>query len=324
MSKANDLGLFFRSFIITSIWILSSIQILSAQEKSIGKSKVKQVVIDTDTYNEIDDQFALVYALLSSASIKVNAIYAAPFDNKLSTGPADGMQKSYEEINRVLDRLNAGRQYNVFKGSASFLPQKNIPVQSEAAADLVKRALAVTDTLYVLALGAPTNVASAILIEPEIINKIKVIWLGGRGLSWNTAYEFNLKQDVWASQLLFDSKVDLVQIPTQPVSSHLTTTLPELEKHLKGKNKIADYLLEIFANHSKDHFAWSKVIWDIAVIAYVINESWIPTEVRSAPILTNELTYSFDNRRKIYKVAYYADRNRIFRDLFTKISKVKD
>ncbi len=63
------------------------------------------MVLDTDTYNEIDDQFAVVYSLLSE-KMTVEAIYAAPFFNSRSSGPGDGMQKSYEEIVRLLeDRL---------------------------------------------------------------------------------------------------------------------------------------------------------------------------------------------------------------------------
>ena len=52
-----------------------------------------RMVLDTDTYNEVDDQFALVYALLSPERIQVEAIYAAPFHNKRSSGPADGMAR---------------------------------------------------------------------------------------------------------------------------------------------------------------------------------------------------------------------------------------
>ena len=38
-----------------------------------------RVVIDTDAANEIDDQFALAWALLSPAQLHVEAVYAAPF-----------------------------------------------------------------------------------------------------------------------------------------------------------------------------------------------------------------------------------------------------
>ncbi len=49
------------------------------------------IVLDTDAYNEIDDQFAIGYALLSPEHIKVKAIYAAPFHNKKSSNAKDGL-----------------------------------------------------------------------------------------------------------------------------------------------------------------------------------------------------------------------------------------
>ena len=55
-----------------------------------------RMVLDTDTYNEIDDQFAVVQALISPDRLAVEAIYAAPFDNNRSSGPGEGMEKSYE------------------------------------------------------------------------------------------------------------------------------------------------------------------------------------------------------------------------------------
>jgi len=64
-----------------------------------------RMVLDTDTYNEIDDQFALVYALISP-ELDVQAVYAAPFHNSRSSGPGDGMKKSYEEILRILRKLD--------------------------------------------------------------------------------------------------------------------------------------------------------------------------------------------------------------------------
>ena len=49
------------------------------------------MVLDSDTYNEVDDQFALAYSLLSPERLNVQAVYAAPFYNDRSTGPEDGM-----------------------------------------------------------------------------------------------------------------------------------------------------------------------------------------------------------------------------------------
>ena len=168
------------------------------------------MVLDTDTYNEIDDQFAVIYALLSE-QIGVEAIHAAPFFNSRSSSPGDGMEKSYEEILRVLERLDYPHRNFVFHGSKTYLPTPDQPVESDAAADLIERAMAERDdVLYVAAIGAITNIASAILLEPRIIERIVLIWLGGQPYYWPTAWEFNLQQDIPAAQVIFNCGVPSV------------------------------------------------------------------------------------------------------------------
>ena len=278
-------------------------------------------VLDTDTYNEIDDQFALVYALLSPEQMTVEAIYAAPFLNDRATSAADGMEQSYEEILRLLDKMNRPADGLVHRGSAGFLESLDKPLESEATRDLIRRAQAAEEPLYVLTVGAPTNVASALLLEPSLVNKIVVVWLGGKGLNWSDASEFNLQQDTLASQVLFDSGVPLIQLPTQSVTSHLLTTVPEIETYLKGKGEIGNYLVKIFKDYHQDHYAWSKVIWDISAVAYLVDATWFDTEVRSTPILTDDLAYRFDDSRPPYRVATYLQRDPIYKDMFRKIEK---
>lgn len=189
------------------------------------------VVIDTDAYNEIDDQFAIVHALLTPA-LNIEAIGAAPFHNerRSTRGPADGMEQSFREVERVLDRLAASTPVSyggaLLRGATEFLQDAARPIVSEAVTDLINRALADRDgPLYVLALGASTNVASALMLEPRIADRIVVVVLGG----WphhaaEFPFEFNFSQDRLAAQLLFASGVPLVHVPGLTVSEALRTT----------------------------------------------------------------------------------------------------
>ena len=68
---------------------MDTIQLIKMLEPPTGKV---DMVLDTDAYNEIDDQFAISYALRSTDRTDVKAIYAAPFWNGKSTGPLDGME----------------------------------------------------------------------------------------------------------------------------------------------------------------------------------------------------------------------------------------
>ena len=279
------------------------------------------MVLDTDTYNEIDDQFALAYALRSEDRLNVEAVYAAPFFNDRSTSPADGMERSYEEIYRVLEKLDyTAKEDFVLKGSQSYLKDSETPCDSPAARDLVKRAMASEEPLYVAAVGAITNIASAILMEPRIIEKIVVLWLGGNALSWPTAKEFNLMQDVAAVRVVLDSGVPFILFPCKNVVSHLITLPVELERFLEGKSAAGDYLTQITRDYCREHKLNSKVIWDIAPVAYLINPDWISTHVVHSPILTDQLTWSTDQGRHFIKTAYHLNRDRIFNDLFARLA----
>ncbi len=281
-----------------------------------------RMVLDTDTYNEVDDQFALVQALLSPDRLQVEAIYAAPYFNSRSSGPADGMERSYDEILRLLDKLAWPNRDFVYRGATAYLESNLQPQESAAARDLVARALASPDDdpLYVVAIGAITNVASAMLMEPKIIEKIVVVWLGGHALHWPNTREFNLKQDVPAARLLLDCGVPFVLIPCMGVTSHLHTTIPELEAHVAGQGAIGDYLVEIVKGYHKDHRGWSKVIWDISAIAYLLDASWTPSHLVHSPILTDQVTWSVDHSRHFIRYVHYIERDPIFRDLFTKLA----
>ena len=280
-----------------------------------------RLVLDTDTYNEIDDQFAVVHALLSPDNLTLESIHAAPFSNSRSKNPADGMEKSYQEALSLLGRLDVEPKGLVYRGSTAYLDNMENPQESEATDNLIKQAMVSDDLnpLYVVAIGAITNVATAILLEPTIIEKIVVVWLGGHAHYWPNTLEFNLRQDIKASKLIFDCGVPLVQIPCAGVADHLATTVPEIERHIQGQGEIGDYLAEIFKNYGKDHFGWSKVIWDLSATAYVVNPNWIPTNLVHSPVLTDQFTWSVDTSRHMIRIARSVSRDKVFGDFFTKL-----
>lgn len=323
-----------RTFLQTAGTFALAAQSSSAQSSDLRsmldppKGRVR-TVLDTDTYNEIDDQYAVAYSLLSPEKMDVEAIYAAPYLNDRSTSPQDGMEKSYEEIFRLLDFLGRREGMPVFRGSERFMSKKGRPVESPAAEDLIKKAMAPGDgPLYVMTIGCPVNVSSAILMEPKIKEKIVVVWLGGTTHEWPSAREFNLRQDVLSSQVLFDSGVPLVQVPTKNVSEHLRTTVPELESRMRGQSRIGDYLFGQFLEYEATHthgkpagFPWSKVIWDISVIAWIKNPEWVPSKIVESPVLTDDVKWEQRAGRHPIRVATNVRRDEVFHDLFQRLAR---
>ena len=305
---------------------LSNIEILKRLEIPAADSvKVLDMVLDTDTYNEVDDQFALCYALCSPERLNVQAVYAAPFFNDRSNGPEQGMERSYDEIVRLLGKMGHPTENFVFKGSRDYLKDMDTPQDSPAARDLVARGMARPDDdpLYVVAIGAITNVASALIMEPRLARKIIVVWLGGNSLTYPHTREFNLMQDVPAARTVLDSGVPFILVPCMGVASHLLTSMPELQACIGGKNELCDTLIDILMGYNDDHFAWGKEIWDISTIAMLINPDWEPTTIEPSPLLSDDCHWSRDARRHPIKVAYFAYRNPIFRDMFKKLAAFK-
>ncbi len=281
-----------------------------------------RVVLDTDTFNEVDDQFALAHLLLSPEQVQLEAVYAAPFHNDRSSGPAEGMERSYEEIHRVLDMVKTAQRPPVYRGSTAWLLAADRPVESEMVADLISRAHATPagERLMVVAIGAITNVASALLTDPGITEKIEVVWLGGHAPYWYSTNEFNLRQDLHAARVVLDSKAPLVLIPCLPVASHLLTTVAELEELLAPFSPLGRYLTDIVRQYNPKNLpAWSKEIWDISASAWAINPDWLPSEEAPSPVLRDDLTWDpTPGPRHLIRIARKVNRNQIFADFFAK------
>lgn len=282
-----------------------------------------RAVLDTDTYNEIDDQFALVQAILSPDRIALEAIYAAPFHNSRSSGPGDGMDKSYVEIFRLLGRMGRSADGFVFKGVRDFVGPAKQPRKAEAVDHLIAsaRASSPDDPLCIIAIAAISNVASALLAAPDIADKVIVIWLGGHALEWPDTREFNLRQDVGGAQVLLDSGTPLVLIPCMGVTSHLHSTVPEIERCVEPHGEIGKFLAARFKEYSDDQLGWSKEIWDMAPVSWLINPDWAPTVLAPTPILTDQATWSIDRSRPPMRYATIVKRDPILRDFFSKLER---
>ena len=287
------------------------------------------VVLDTDTYNEIDDQFALSYLLRSGEKLTVKALCAAPFFNDNSTSPEDGMERSYREIFNLL-HLAEREDLNpiVFEGSRTYLPDERTPVDSPAARELVRLAkdYSPEKPLYVVAIGAITNVASALLMDPAIQDNIVIVWLGGHALEWPETGEFNMMQDVAAARVVFGCSAPVVQLPCMGVVDHFYATGPELRHWLGGKNALCDYLVahtEEAANAYAAGKVWSRVIWDVTAVGWLLNDGNRLMEGRiiPAPLPQYDNHYSIDFRRHPSCYVWCIHRDALMQNLVEKLTR---
>ena len=283
------------------------------------KNKIN-IILDTDTYNECDDQFALAYMLKSQDIFNIECITVAPYSHKNhNVFIPEGQDLSYNEILKICKLLNFDTNNKVFKGSMGYI-SNGYNDSNDAVNKIIEIALK-NDKTYIMAIGAITNIALAIKKEPKIIDKIEIIWLGGHSLLQDNNLEFNFRQDIEAVKIVFESKVKLTVIPCKNVASNLRTSIYELNYYLKDKSELCNYLIERFYNDGYHGIQKSRIIWDISVVAYMINKKWFTSKNISCPNIKDDTSYEMTvNNHKITMVNYM-DANKIYNDLFKKLGE---
>ena len=296
----------------------------------IEEDRPKKFFLDTDTANEIDDQFAVAYALLAE-DVEVLGFGAAPFLNQNAASVADGMEKSYEELVRVRDLTLPGCGAPAYRGADRYLPDRDTPVDSPAARAIVEACRATDDYVFVASIGCFTNAASALLLDPSIRKNMVAVLIGANDADlYRSANDFNLRQDRAAAQVLLGTGANVILLPAAGGTEVLHLTAMECAYALEGKNLPAgDYLTGLMR---RDHgvpfgtvMSTTHIIWDIASVAILRrgHRFWDPG-IRDALSVDDEgmFTPSPAGGVMIYNKTY--DRDGIFTDLFRLICTKAD
>ncbi len=214
-------------------------------------------------------------------------------------------------------------------GSTEFMKSETEPVISDSAKHLAELAKVYSpeNPLYVVAIGAITNVASAILLSPEISENIVVVWLGGHSRDFHDSNEFNMQGDIAAARVVFASGAPVVQLPCMGVVSEFRVSPIELDAYIKGKNKLCTYLADNVRNEVKDLLTTttaSRVIWDVTAVAWLLNDNNRFMFSRKAPMAVPQYNHvhSFDTTR-LMEYVYYIRRDALVTDLFNKLTDGK-
>ena len=277
---------------------------------------MKNIILDTDLYNEIDDDLALAYVLKSKDALNLEAVTIAPF-TKGEYNTKTSIDKSYEVAKKIFKMCNEQNNEIIFKGATEYFT--NDSNQTNEAVNKIIQIAKKNDKTYILSIGCITNIALAIKKEPSIINKIEVIWLGTNFLFMKNN-DFNFRQDVEAVRYVLDSKVNITIIPTYPVSYGLMISKYELESRIKNANELCNYFCEIFTDDYGTKQV-RRVIWDISTVAYMINREWFETMEISCPRIKEDTSFKLTKFRHKIKFVQRLNSNEIYDDLFSKITK---
>lgn len=266
--------------------------------------KKYNVILDTDIGNSWDDQFALVY-LLKCSLFNLVGITIEPFKRSDDESIYDNENISYDEIINIGNLLGKDLSSIIYRFSDSSSIDNVI--------DIVNR----NDITYILAIGGLTNVSNIIKRFPSIIDKIQVIWLGGNSIEYDNNNEFNLIQDLSATKYVFNSGVSMVVIPARNVAVDLMINIDDLKSHLKMDN-VGCFLCDRFLNDKFYGYNESRVIWDISVVAYMINKEWFL--LKDNLHLSSDLKFYLSDIKSNMSIVTKLDSFKIYDDLFFRLN----
>ena len=293
----------------------------------IKSDRVKKVILDTDTDNEVDDQFAIAYAI-GAKRVELLSVNAAPFSHPERDITFEmGQRASYDEIARVLAAYKKDCPIPFYRGAAVTVTENGgRPVDSDAARNIIDTAMASDETIYVLGIGAGTNIASAIMLEPAIKEKICVVWLCANELHCDNIYEYNLDQDYEAGRYLIDCGVPFVMCPAWNVTGKLWINMWRIKDEIAGKSPLCELLWQLI----NQVWYWvgrpegyGRTLWDIASVAIFEVPECATMRIEKAPSFTDDHKFAFDDSR--HDMIYLADLDPhgIYADIWGKIRAIE-
>ncbi len=282
----------------------------------IPYEKKIRVIIDTDAACEADDPFAIVQGLLSPKLI-VKGIVAEHFVLEGS------VERSLEEIKTILGLM--GLDIPVYVGQKGPVDVDN--AVSPAVEFIINEATKADDRpLFILCQGAITNVAMAIRQCPDIIGRMKVIWIGTHGAGDKTApfREFNSGNDITAANEVLQSRMDIWLVPSD-VYTTVTVGIAELELKVRPRGKIGRHLYDNLVSYNMSDEAWwtqgeSWSLGDSPAIALAINPECGRHMDVPAPYVAEDTSSVYKADNPVIRVYMDVDSRYILEDLFAKLS----
>ncbi len=301
-------------------------------EYRVPESRKVRYLIHTDCKNEADDQYTVVHCLLTPM-FEVKGIIAAHFNKCFGRFP-DGTTatESLNEVYRVLDAMDLRDEYPVSCGSEYPLEDEKTPRQSAGADMIIEEAMRDDPRpLYIGLQGSLTDLASAILLKPEICDRMTAIWIGG-GMYPDGGSEFNLMQDIHAANVVMNSSMPLWQVPSN-IYKNFAVSLAELEYKVKPHGKLGKYLfdelteLNMKLGEEMPDFDWPHgELWglgDEGVVAALMHEQQRTDmyDMIAAPTIDIE-TMKYNHRTNNREIRVYKemDYRLTLEDLFCKIA----
>lgn len=299
-----------------------------------------RVIVDNDFSGDPDGLFQLAHLLLSP-SVEVRAIIGSHLNAKDgfdgSKTQADNAARKARELMQV---MNVTKNIPILAGSNTAMVNDSTPVKNEAVQTIIREALR-TDTkqpLYVVCGAGLTEIASAVLTNPQIADRLTLVWIGGPEYAdlatpppGYSEVEYNLNIDQAAARAVFNrSALRLWQVPRNVYRQCLLSYAQLLTK-VKPRGKTGVYLSETletliariqrFINIGETYILGDSPL----VLLTALQSSFEPDPssshyvVRQAPRINPAGLYAHNHQGRPIRVYTQLDTHLLFADFFAKL-----
>jgi inosine-uridine nucleoside N-ribohydrolase len=285
------------------------------REIGLTGAKPLPVFLSTDCGTEIDDQWAVIY-LTISPEFRVLGFVGNHARNGLSGA------KARDTVLDVLEnRLRTKDHPPVFAGADGPLSAPDRPSPNDGVRFLVEqsKAFTPTDRLNVLIIGSQTDIASAILTDPSIVDRIRVVMMGFR--DWPAGGDdWNVQNDPTAARIVFGSGVPIVVGAGEVCKRHLIFSDDDVRALMADAGPVGQWLADCFVAYGGRYdIGGRKVwpIWDVITVAYLLG--YTRTTAYHRPLIAEDLSFDHSAPKGQLGWVDWIDQARLWPDFVAKL-----
>lgn len=288
-----------------------------------NEEMMHDVIITFDTESRSDDQFALVYALLSPRlNIRSIVVTHHGATNTNNTTISNSIQTA-KKILQLLHR----EEVPILAGSELPFDEDN-PSQpiSDGANFIVK--CASQRKLTVLCMTVLTDLALAIRNNPEIKPNLRIIWAGGGAYPMGAEYEPNIMNDRLGANYVLQSGCNFWQIPKN-IYRKFNVSFAELQLKVYPMGELGNYLFQLIMKRAYDskrplRVGCYWVLGNLSIVGLMLCDHVFGHEDVPAPIFSNHCVYMNAGTNNTIRVYNDIDHRFILEDFFAKLAIYND
>ena len=262
--------------------------------EDIRSDRIKDIIVDCDMGADGDDQFALGYALASEDRVRVLAVTCAPYNENSNETVESGKKESEDIINAA----RATVKYGAIAGCPDYITRKGDAVDCNAVSEIARIVREAEGPVYSVSTGCITNIASALMLYPDIREKLICIWLALDGLdsSTNTG-EYNYHNDIDGGKRFFELCENIVLVEAGRTVGPFRRTNEEIEEQYNS-SPLARFLAKRFRE-----IGWAQGLWDLCAESVLILPDACDIRITACPVFDEKGEIcGFDPEKKIIAI----------------------